>query len=1484
MTTTHAAGRRGRRQRVAASVPLIVTAMVATIAPLVSSDAAATEIPRAADAGVPSSTLYPTDNLFPDGTGDNRAVVRDCGFSAPLPNGQSLWVFCDTAIYDGIRGDAPDLSATIRFVHSGTAALAGPTTEPSPSNPVELHEAAFPNLPTRFITSSGMHGPPGNRQTVQCAADVGPFAWTKGMVTLPGTTTVVAFFQDHCPDQSSGYASYDIGVAEVVFDDVDPTDFSAAASITTTSRFDSVQVNPAPATSHSWGHARGPVIHGDHLYVYKSTPSTLDCSTGTCVLVERGLVGVARTLWAAGEYRFTDSYEYYTGNDLDPWSSDPAAAANILPDTNLPSGDGLSVAWHRDLQRYVMSHGASHFSPTQQVSLRTAVTPWGPWSSPVNVPLDASSSYANATGGCDAPTACRTFILHPELSASGSGDVHLSYIRNNDMATSDGQVITLSGRPTLALRLARVPGNVLPLSAPQTALLDAPSGHTDSKTAVIEFNESLRPANAVDAAATPVADHYRCEVDNVVVDPCTSPLLLDELDPGPHVATIAAVSANGAADPTPVTVTWTVDDLRPTTSIVEGPASPSTPGDSHFTFSGNDDHTPTDDLRYECALDDGAFEPCTREWTASDSTTGERELRVRAVDLAGNVDPNPATWSWYVDMAPSISFTFAPDLFTRQTTAHLWFALTDDLTSRYALHPECSLDGAAFEPCSAPVSYYGLPEGPHSFSVRVIDGTGNTALATHDWSVDRTSPEPPTLDGPSSHDNQPNPTFSFSSTDDHSTSSDLTFLCSLDYDPYEPCGSSTTFEQLSAASHRLGVRTVDQAGNVSAASIRSWLVDVEPPTVAITSGPSDGAGEIAATFSFTGSDDRTWTPDLRYVCSLDNGAEGSCERSTSFTELMPGPHSLTVRSLDRAGNYSEPTNWAWDIAFVAANEPPPPGVAGEYYEHAFTTNAPEDAPWTTWQLTDGELPWGMHVWGGALSGTPQAAGSFGPLTVTGTSSLGTIQQTFTLQVVDSDSVVGTVQHAATGEPVAGIRVRAYNSHGWVVSAADTAIDGSYSLGYLRPGTYRIGFVDLAGGYVSSFWNDASKLADATPVEVTDGTVARIDAAMVPLHTIAGSVTNELTGAPLADMWVVLYGESDSALALRKTDANGYYRFRSLADGTYRLHMLDPAGGHRATYWNGATDLSAATPITLHAGSSAQADASLLPLTTITGMVTGQSNGAAVPGAWVVLRDPAGTNLTLRVTGNDGRYTFAGVTPATYHLLVIDPTGTYVTEYWSGATTLGGSTPLHATGGVIEASPQLVQTNTVSGAITDAVHATPISNIRVTLVDAEGAGITQTTTDAQGRYRFANIRPGAYRLSFGDPSGNYAAQYWEGGATLDAATAITLDGGIDAVANAALDPLTVISGVVTSTSTELPIAGAWVSLFNGDGVGVALTLSDASGAFRFGKLRPGDYRVRFGDPTGAHIAAYWLEAATLEGATPIVAAGSPIVLEMGLRSS
>jgi hypothetical protein len=81
---------------------------------------------------------------------------------------------------------------------------------------------------------------------------------------------------------------------------------------------------------------------------------------------------------------------------------------------------------------------------------------------------------------------------------------------------------------------------------------------------------------------------------------------------------------------------------------------------------------------------------------------------------------------------PETAITKGPKNKTRKRSASIEFT-SDEPGSTFA----CSLDGAAFEPCSSPAGYEHLKRRKHHFEVRATDAAGNVdgTPATFDWKI-----------------------------------------------------------------------------------------------------------------------------------------------------------------------------------------------------------------------------------------------------------------------------------------------------------------------------------------------------------------------------------------------------------------------------------------------------------------------------------------------------------------------------------------------------------------------------------------------------------------------------------------------------------------------------------------------------------------------------------------------------------------------------
>jgi hypothetical protein len=155
---------------------------------------------------------------------------------------------------------------------------------------------------------------------------------------------------------------------------------------------------------------------------------------------------------------------------------------------------------------------------------------------------------------------------------------------------------------------------------------------------------------------------------------------------------------------------------------------------------------------------------------------------------------------------------------TVQTTLPVAFMYSSSIANSTF---QCALDGAVWSTCPAGgISYSGLIEGHHVFSVRAIapNGTIDLAPPSFTWTQD-TPPVTTITSGPSGVVTTGNVTFEFSSN-----KQDSSFQCDLDGGQWTPCsGESQSYSNLGEGSHTFSVRAVDNLGVVSpGVASQSW--------------------------------------------------------------------------------------------------------------------------------------------------------------------------------------------------------------------------------------------------------------------------------------------------------------------------------------------------------------------------------------------------------------------------------------------------------------------------------------------------------------------------------------------------------------------------------------------------------------------------------------------------------------------------------------
>jgi hypothetical protein len=335
--------------------------------------------------------------------------------------------------------------------------------------------------------------------------------------------------------------------------------------------------------------------------------------------------------------------------------------------------------------------------------------------------------------------------------------------------------------------------------------------------------------------------------------------------------------------------------LPPTIST--GPATPTNQRSATFTFTHSDLS-----VTFSCSLDGAPAETCTSPAVyPGPLVDGLHKFEVRARDASG--ESPPATWNWTVDtVEPDTSLLSGPTPLSNSQSAAFSFAGSEEQLSF-----SCSLDNPAFEACTSPKTYNGLPDGAHTFQVRATDAAGNPdpSPESRTWTIDATAPPSPTItSGPATPTSQRIARFVFSGNEVGAA-----LFCRLDDDGFEACSSPESYTSLRDGTHTFRLRATDSAGNNSVASAYSWTVDTIPPDTAISSAPRAVSSSASATFNFSSTEERS-----TFLCSLDGATYAACAPPRTYRGLAKGVHTFRVRATDAARNTdSTPAAAVWTV-------------------------------------------------------------------------------------------------------------------------------------------------------------------------------------------------------------------------------------------------------------------------------------------------------------------------------------------------------------------------------------------------------------------------------------------------------------------------------------------------------------------------------------------------------------------------------------------
>jgi Bacterial Ig-like domain len=204
---------------------------------------------------------------------------------------------------------------------------------------------------------------------------------------------------------------------------------------------------------------------------------------------------------------------------------------------------------------------------------------------------------------------------------------------------------------------------------------------------------------------------------------------------GPHTLSVRVTDEAGNARV--ATVDFDADSTGPRVAITSGPPDDAiiTAPSATYGWTATDATAP---LAQTCRLDGAAAAPCTSPKSLSGLSEGSHTFTVAVADALGNT--TVVKRDVFVNaVRPSVAITSGPadGVVLRTTSATFGF------TAAGGGAVSCSLDSeTAYRPCSGASSdaLAGLPDGAHTFRVRVRDVSDDVAIASRAFAVDTSTP------------------------------------------------------------------------------------------------------------------------------------------------------------------------------------------------------------------------------------------------------------------------------------------------------------------------------------------------------------------------------------------------------------------------------------------------------------------------------------------------------------------------------------------------------------------------------------------------------------------------------------------------------------------------------------------------------------------------------------------------------------------------
>jgi hypothetical protein len=413
--------------------------------------------------------------------------------------------------------------------------------------------------------------------------------------------------------------------------------------------------------------------------------------------------------------------------------------------------------------------------------------------------------------------------------------------------------------------------------------------------------------------------------------------------------------------------------------------------------------------------------------------------------------------------------------------------------------------------------------------------------------------------------------------------------------------------------------------------------------------------------------------------------------------------------------------------------------------------------------------------------------------------------------------------------------------------ASTNAEGRYAISGLLAGRYSVSF----GPGCS---NNGNYLGQDYPHSVTvrlAHVTGDIDAYLQPGAIMTGTVTAKSTGAPLANVCVIV----DDGFGVAETNKDGDYLLGQMPAGKYPVEFANCAdnGNYAPQFYRGQLNAAAAVPVSLRAGHSATGiDAALTTGATISGAVTtpaGQPiNGAC---AQAVPVDGAVALGGRAVESAHGRYAIENLAPGQYQVFFGNCgfESKVAGQWFPDQAGEAGAAELNLAAGrsIAGIDAVLQPAGTMTGWLYGPSDQQD-SPVCLTVVNARSGVLAtdEAVTFVGDGYGIEGLAAGSYIVEF-QPCGSQdlAFQWYDRASSLAKAKLVKVAASHTTSAiDAWLTPGGTVTGRVVSKSGGKPVSGVCVVAYSVSQPFFGFGSTSRSGVYTVTGLNSGTYRMSF----------------------------------------